>query len=423
MRFIKTLIKDSGILLVATMGTNVANGLFQLIMGSMLEPRQFGILTSLLSLFLIISVPVMAMQTMTTKYVANFKAVSDYAKIKQLLVSSTKYLIASGAVLSLAMVAGSGSIAAFFKLRTAIPVLLIAASLFLSLILPVGRGVLQGLQRFNLLGFNILAATLTKLLVAIVLVYLGYGAVGALLGIVIGPIIAIVLILPLLTKLLQKYPSGVNINLRKIYSFFWPTMITILCFNLLISADIIIVKHFFSPVWAGYYAGIVTMGKVVLFLPLAITMVMFAKSAESHTKEEDTLADLKRYLLIIGFLSGAVTLIYFIIPRPIMGLIGFGKYLPLAYLVGYLGVAMTFFALNNTLLLYQLSVHRLKFIWLLVGSALTQVVIIWFYHPSLTAVVLIMLINGILLFVGNSVIVFGGSRLILLKARILGLIN
>ena len=68
------------------MGANVANGLFQLIMGGMLKPRQFGVLTSLLSLFLIILVPVAAMQTMTTKYVANFKAADDFAKIKQLLI-------------------------------------------------------------------------------------------------------------------------------------------------------------------------------------------------------------------------------------------------------------------------------------------------------------------------------------------------
>jgi len=242
-------------------------------------------------------------------------------------------------------------------------------------------------------------------------------------GTVIGPFLAIIIIWPVLAKLLRNYRLETTINLRNIYSFLWPTMATIFFFNLLIGMDIIIVKHFFTPKWAGYYAGAVTMGKVVLFLPLAITMVMFAKSAESHAKEEDTLADLKRYLLIIGALSGAVTVAYFIAPKEIMSLIGFGKYLPVAYLIGALGVAMAFFALNNTLFLYQLSVHRLKFIWLLAVLSLAQVFIIWFYHPSLTAVVLTMLINGLLLFIINSVIVFQRSRLIVLKARILGLIN
>ncbi|HEX21207.1 MAG TPA: hypothetical protein ENH19_00960, partial [Actinobacteria bacterium] len=261
MKFIKTLIKDGGILLVATMGANVANGLFQLIMGGMLKPRQFGVLTSLLSLFLIILVPVAAMQTMTTKYVANFKAADDFAKIKQLLISTTKYLIVIGAVSALVMATAAGEIAAFFKLSSELPVLIIAAGLFFALVLPVGRGVLQGLQKFNLLGINILAGTITKLLVAVVLVYLGYGAAGALMGIVIGPVVAIILLEPVLVKLLRKHQPAVSLNLRKIYRFFWPTAATIFFFNLLIGADIIIVKHFFTPKWAGYYAGAVTMGK------------------------------------------------------------------------------------------------------------------------------------------------------------------
>jgi O-antigen/teichoic acid export membrane protein len=418
MKSLRSLLKETGLLFIATMGANVGNGLFQLVMGGMLTANQFGILTSLLSVFLVFSVPVAAIQTVTTKYVANFKATDDYSKIKQLLLSSTKHLLVLGLLLAILITAASGYISAFLKINSSVPVLIIAAALLFSLILPVGRGVLQGMQKFNLLGLNLLTATLLRLLTAITLVLLGFGASGALLGSAMGPLAALAIIIFPLARLLKPYKQQVKVDLVEIYNYFGPTLATIFFYYLAIGSDIVIVKHFFSPRVAGYYAGAVTMGKVTLFLPAAISMVMFSKSAEQHTLEQDTLSNLKRYLFWAGVLSGAVALLYFIIPKQIMLVIGFGKYTPVASVVGILGLAMAFFALNNILFLYQLSVHRLKFIWLLAFLALSQIVALWLFHSSLMLVAVVVMIYGCLMFATNFAIVFQREKIIALQKKL-----
>lgn len=418
MRSLRLIFRETGLLFFATLIANIANGLFQLIMGRMLSAAQFGILTALLSIFLVLSVPLTALQTLITKHVAGFKATSGYAEISRLALSSLKFLLALGLLLAILLTAGSGYMSAFLKVDSVAPIFILAGILFLSLILPVARGILQGMQEFNSLGLNLMADTTLRLVTAILLVSIGFGASGALLGSVAGAAVALALVVSPLTRLLG-IKQEVNLDLKKIYRFFWPTLTALFLLTLIISQDVVIVKHFFSPKLAGYYAAAVTMGKVVLFFPAAISLVMFSKSAEQHALEKDTLPDLKRYLIWTGIMSGTVTFIYFIVPKQIMLLIGFGKYLSVAPLVGIIGVAMTFFALNNVLFLYQLSVHRFGFIRLLVLAAVAQAIFMWSFHSSLLTVALILLVNGSLLFATNFVIVFQSKKLSALLEKLM----
>lgn len=417
MSSLRLLIKESGVLLIALMFANVANGLFQLIMGSLLSAHQFGDLSSLLSVFLILSVPLAAVQTVTTKYVASYKAISDYQSIKQLMFSSFRFLAVLGTIMIVLLIGARTYISGFLRIDSTAPVLILAVSLFLSFMLPVGRGLLQGLQEFNYLGINVLTDTTLRLITAVILVLMGLGAGGALLGSVVGSSAALMLAFFPLVNLVRKSPGTREIDFFNIYSFFWPTAATIFFFYILISMDMIIVKHFFEPLMAGYYSGAVILGKVVFFLPTALSLIMFSKSSEQHSLDKDTLPDLKRYLAWTGIISGLATTIFFLIPEKIMLLIGFAKYLPVSYLVGFLGLAMAFYALNNILFLYQLSVHSYRFIWVLAFTALIQGLLMWFFHSSLFFIVIILVVSGCLLFVINFVIVFSDVKLPVMEGR------
>ncbi len=188
-----------------------------------------------------------------------------------------------------------------------------------------------------------------------------------------------------------------DVNSKEIYRYLWPVIISLLCFNILTQMDIVLVKHFFHPAEAGYYSGAAMMGRIVLFLPLAMATVMFPKVTEASTLNRDPRSILVKSLLAVGVLCGAVTVAFFIAPSLLISLSYGSKFVSSASLVGLFGIAMTFFALLNLLIYYHLSVHRFGFLYALAGLTLAQLTAIWFFHNSLVQVIIIMAANALIL--------------------------
>ncbi|KKL45808.1 hypothetical protein LCGC14_2351910, partial [marine sediment metagenome] len=79
-------------MLVATTISNASNFFFQLIIGRMLGPAEYSVLTALLSLFVILSVPTATVQTVISKYSSTFMAKKHINKISYLFFRSFKKL-------------------------------------------------------------------------------------------------------------------------------------------------------------------------------------------------------------------------------------------------------------------------------------------------------------------------------------------
>ncbi len=182
--------------------------------------------------------------------------------------------------------------------------------------------------------------------------------------------------------------------------------ISFLCFNVLTQVDIVIVKHFFHPTQAGYYSGAAMMGRIVLFLPMAMVTVMFPKATEAQTLNRDSRSVLEKSLLAVGVLCGVVTIAYFLFPSFFISLLYGSKFVASAPLVGLFGIAMTFFALLNILLFYHLSTHRFDFLYVMAIFAVLQILALWFFHNSLVQVVMIIAANGLVLCIVNWLLVY-----------------
>lgn len=396
------------------MVANVGNYVFHVFMSRSLGPADYGILASLLSVFLIVSVPVGAIQTSITKYTSHFKAQGQYEKINGLLSGLVKRLslvgVAGFGILALA----SGYMASFLHLPSRIPIFLVGASLMLCFLLPAVLGVLQGLQKFNDLASNMILQVSSKLTLAIPLVYLGLSVNGALAGCVVAPLAGFLFALVPLSFLSKQYGTTNPLNFSEIYRYAFPVLITLLFFMVLINIDVVLVKHFFAPSQAGYYSAASVLAKVIFYLPGAIGIVMFPRISELYSLSEDTTLILKRSLFYTGLICGTAVMLYFLIPSPIILLI-FGKqYLSTVPLIGLFGLAIGFFALANVLFLYQLAVHQLRFLKVLALMIPLELILIILFHQNLTQVILILLATGLFLLIVNSYYVFvviAGDRL------------
>jgi O-antigen/teichoic acid export membrane protein len=101
-----------------------------------------------------------------------------------------------------------------------------------------------------------------------------------------------------------------------------------------------------SPSEAGTYAGAVTLGKIVLFAPIAVGFLLLERTARAHALGEPTERALFVALGLVLATSGLAALAYIVAPAFFVGLIVGSQYPATVSVAPLYGIA----ALSNALL-------------------------------------------------------------------------
>ena len=131
---------------------------------------------------------------------------------------------------------------------------------------------------------------------------------------------------------------------------------------------------------------------------------MFPKSVDVHTKNKTNLSKtiLKKSLLLATLLAIPITIFYFIFPDVVIKILFGNEYLGIRNLIGFFGIAMTFFSLSYILALYNLSINKTKFVIPLIIANVIQFFAIYFIHESLLQITLIVTTVMALVFIYMS---------------------
>lgn len=397
------MVKSSLVLFISTSIMNFLAYFYHFLMGRFLGPADYGVLGSLLSLVYLIVIPLNTIQTTITKFTSNFKAKREYGKINYLLLHSIKKLFLYGIVIVLIFLLLSESIANFLNLPSIVPLIFLSTLLLSSLLLPVTRGVLQGMQKFNKLGSSYIYEGATKLLAGIILVmWIPLRVNGAISAFVLATLIPFLITLLVLGSLLPK--KQVKFNTRPVYKYSIPVLIMMLGMTAVYSIDMLLVKHFFNPTQAGYYAAISLLGKIIFFASFAISMVMFSKASESYAAKKNPKPFLYKSLLLVLLISLPMVLFYFIFPGFTVNLLFGRDYLVVKNLLGPFAIVMLLFSLTYVITSYLVSIHQTKFLYLLISFNLLEALLILFFHNTLLQVVQILIMITIVLFVSMFLI-------------------
>jgi len=417
------LMNEGSLVFVALAIFNALSLLYQLYMVRNLSPINYGVLNSLFSILAIVSIPTGALQTLVTKFVSAFYAVESHERISLLLRHLVKRTSVFGLAVLLTFTVGCKLIASFLQIPSPIYVVILGVITFLSTILPLSRGGLQGLQRFGYLGLTMIVNGSLKLLLGVIFVSVGFGVIGAMSALAVSTFVALALSTSLLVSSLprssgtaadsldSKSPdSDSEMNFSEVYRYFFAAATVQLCFMILTNLDVVLVKHFFEPSQAGYYCVAQMVGKLIIFLPMAVTLVMLPKTSELHAQGKDTSHLLKKSLLAVAVLCGTGAAVCLIFPGLTIRLLSGEEHLSCIPLARLFAVTMTFFALVYVFLVYHLSIHHLRFIYSLVLLTAAQVLAIVLFHKSLQLILYIMCGNAILLFLVNAYLTFGKRR-------------
>lgn len=385
------------------------NLVYQIVMLRILTKEAFASLNSVISLFVIVSVPALAFSSMVTKHISAHHAHKKYACLKATWqVLSVHALVFSLFLFTVIFLFRHG-INDFLHLSSVNSVVILAAIFFFSGISSVVIGGLQGLEFFIWLAIITVIGGILKLSLSVFLVKsIPDGLNAALLGFLFPTLITILLSAwPL--RFLLKGIGKEKIELKPLYVYILPVLLVNLSFALLTNIDMVLARHFFAQ-GAQDYAVAQMIGKIILSLPGVIYIVMFSRVASLHALKENSISILKRSLFFTFFLSAAAALCFNLFPHVAFGLIA-GAVTPQIIILGrFFSVSMLFFALSNVLFFYQLSIERYSFILPLILIGFFEIIAICLFHKSPLWIVCITLMSSLALFLANLKITFQVAR-------------
>ncbi len=389
------LFRHISLVFVASIIAGFLNYLYHIYMGRALGPLDYGTFGSLVSIFYMATVLSTTIETTVTRYVS--KLIGEGVNPGPFLrVFLSKVLILS-VVSFVVFTAASGLIAGFLGIAVG-PVLVLAIALFFSWLVPFATGVLRGRKMFKEFGALEIIRALFKLLASVALVALGFGVNGAIGGLVVAGGMSLILAMLIIRPHFSISDSPVQ-EYSKVMAYSWPVGLALICLSVPGNLDVVLAKHFFPAVEAGMYTSASVLGKVILFIPGAVYIVMFPMVSEAHAKNEHTKQILLRALLYTSLLSGSVALVYLFIPGVTVLLFG-PVYSPALPLVGPYGIAMFFFSLTWVIVFYNLAVHNLRYISLLASLTALETALLLLFHATALEMILVLVgVNAALLLV------------------------
>ena len=347
-----SLFKHSSIMFSSIMIANIFAYLFHIFMARYLGPASYGELGSLLAIFMILSVPIGTIQTVITKHISRFHNRNEDGKVGSLIFSSIKKLFYYGLFAFILVSVLSPFIASFLKIDSSIPVIIVGFTVLFSVLLPVNRGALQGLQKFNALAVNNVLEAVFRLLLGIVLVFFGLGVNGALIAFGLGYFVAFLIAFISLKKYFDKRDG--NINVKEIYRFTLPVFLAVLFINLIVNLPTVFIKHYYTAEFTGYWSVSLTLARIILFISGSTSTVMFSKISSSENINEIKRI-FKQSLLYVAISSLLISLTFFFFSKSILLILFGNNYLPAEGILRWLGFGISLVALLVVYINYWLA--------------------------------------------------------------------
>jgi O-antigen/teichoic acid export membrane protein len=365
-------------LLIATTVANVLAYGYQVVQARLLRPEQYAALTALFGILILESVSSQVIQSATATLAARYRAQGETDALHAFVRRWSVRVGAAGAVLGAAILVLSPLIAGALALP-ALSVALLGVTLFLALVFTFALGLLQGLARFVWMGSALIAQAAARLAVGVGLVLVfGLGVDGAFTGATAAIAVSLVVtVIPLLPLLRAARGSTAAVQLGPAETrFFAFSAVVLLAYAALTNIDAVLARSLLGPEQSGAYAGAITLGKIVLFAPLAVGFILLERTARAHAMGQDSSRELFMALGFVLATSGLVALAYAVAPEVIVPIVVGSQYPETAKIVPIYGAAALANALLNLWIAYFIGRGEMRIGVLLALAVIVELVLL-----------------------------------------------
>ena len=381
-------VSNSSILFCGSFLVGVINYFYQLLMARLLSISDYGELQSIFALISLVGVLTATLSIVITKYTADYNSRNQITKVRAIFGGFSQKALIAGAVIFIITGIFSGRIAHFLNMYSIVPIIIAGVSPAFGFPAAVNTAILSGLHKFKAMSIISVSATLAKIIFAVVLVSLGFALNGAIAAVVLAAICGyIISFYPI--KFLFKMQSS-SVETKEMFKYSLPAFFSIIFTSLLLNANVILVKHYFSAQVAGEYGALVVLGNLIYFLVGPISSVMFPMAAHAHGNQGRPAKVLKKAVALVVLLGGAAVGAYFIFHRIIITLLIGGKFASAGTYLGWFGLSMLSCSLVALIANYFLSIGKTRGAYLVGLGALAQIALIVCFHSSMNQIIWIM---------------------------------
>lgn len=392
-----------GLFFLAYNLSNVLNFAFLLAMSRALEPEDFALFAALFGAIYFASALANTAQTSVAATVAAGDGAGPSVAGR-----AARRLALIGLPLGAVVVVAARPAASFLHSNDVASVGLVGIAVWLFLLAAVGYGGLQGSGRFGLLGAALMVASLCRLVLGLGLVWLGLGVAGALLGVVIGLGVSAALVLaPLRRSKLRPLRPSLSPPLTMPIL---PALVASLAIALPTSADVVLARHFLPGPEAGAYAAVSVLGKIIVFVPMALSLIAFPILVRDQARGRPATSLLRLNLLAASCLAVPLTIAIVAAGAVFPGVVLRGYDVSAPFLATY-AAAMLAFSLVVVLLYGNLARPRRRHVVGLTLPALAvELAVIALWHPTALSMAVVLLAGNLLLLAAGLWLTWGRAE-------------
>jgi O-antigen/teichoic acid export membrane protein len=393
-------------MVVLTLVASAINYGSNVIFSHVLDPVGYGELTALFALSVVLAIPTGAAQTMIAERIAVYSEEGRRERVHYMVRHALAHVSVVAAAAGLVYLAATPLVVDLLSLRHEGVALALAPVIVLAFIQPLALGVLQGLERFIAYGLMLLAIAVSRVAFGVPWAALEHGPGGALGGQALGMLLVLGVVGWLLRGLIVGRGSGAATSGLKRR----PDVRTVSAsaafvgFAVLSNLDLVLAKAFLSPHDAGVYAALSTIGKVLIFLPAAIAVVMVPSAAKARAGEGSSARVLRMSALLVAGSTALAAIPAIAAPHLIIKVMFGAKYIAavggvLPMVFAGAGLAMTYL-----LVVYSVAISDRRWTYLLVCAVAFQVTAISLFHHSPTQIATVQAAVALFVLVGNEVL-------------------
>ncbi len=398
------LIRGSLILFILINLFNFLNYLFHFVMARMLGPVDYGVLAVVISVAYIFSVPTEAIQTVISRLISKFNPKKEFGKMNFIFSKAIGKFLKVSIICFILMVPIAIFLHYFLPDITFFHMIFTGVLLFVVFNVPVARGVLQGRKKFKGLGWSMIAESVSKLVVAILLVFIGWKVYGAITGVVFGIFFSFFFSLFFIKEVTHQKKK--KIETKFIYFYSKPIIIAIFAVMIMFSLDIIFAKRFFPSDLAGKYAIASMMGKMIFLGVMPIAKALFPIASEEADKGQKKSRSFRQALVLVLGLCAIAVAAFFFLPGLIIRILFGSQYLDIKNVLGWVGLAFAFLSIANLILLYELSLNKIRKAWFLALFPVIQIVLFFLFHETMLQFVSAFIFSNVLILIYSLFVLF-----------------
>ncbi|MDP4126298.1 MAG: hypothetical protein Q8912_05065 [Bacillota bacterium] len=313
--------------------------------------------------------------------------------------------IVINALLVVVLIISSKFLGTNFGFHSTAPFFLLGLFLIITTPLTIRNALLQARHDFTGLSISTALSSGFKIIGAVALILLSFGASGAIGGLVLAQSIAYLYVLqktkahtPFRKKLfdLEHFYDKQNRKLIfkevKYGGLVFAAMFSTL---FLYTTDILFVKHYFNPAEAGLYGGVSAVARIIFFVTSSIAGVLIATITTKTTHSEGRRILTKGFLLLLA-VNLPCYLIFTFAPNLVIRILMGVRFMGYAHFLAPIALAVILASFVNLFFNYFLAKRTYFAAIIAIPSILLTGLMIYLHHATITSVINAYILGGLI---------------------------